>query len=706
MTIVPMSLQVALRAIATRWPALAATSAFQAAGANDADGDVWAAVDLGDVLLAGDVEPLLAWTERVGCEARARQVTPARFSDGMCALAAVICRLAAEALDQAESADLLHSIGAPVQAAALAGYLGADGATPIVRQPPRGGAGDLAGRLEKMEALHRINRAANSSLQLTAMLDQVVEAVADVIRSDTCSVWIYEEDTHDLVLRSARGLNASAIDVERLRLGQAITGEVARTRKPIAACNAPTHPAYEYVAALGEGCYRSQVSVPIVRYSADRLVGVMTLKTLKSHEFTNDEIRFLTTVTHELAIAIENAQLYQLTDARLREKVRELTTLQRVSARMAETLDMGEVLDIIVSNAAELGDARRATIFRLDREQGELVTLVSRGEEGDLPADEATVEREVMYEVVFRANLPTPSQGPSLVGLTSAQRPVGRDFSIYGLPLRSLRGVLGGICLHYRDAGGPTDEQYQLLEAFANAATIAIENAQLYADAQRNLVISGTLLQEMHHRVRNNLGQTAALLKMQQRRIAEPSAAAALGQSVARIHSIAAIHDLLSRNVVGVTTASDVAKRVADEAVSLLPSGGHYRLHVEGGGPEISGEQATSLAVVITEVLSNALRHGFLGRDDGDIWVRSWVEGPSVVMQIEDNGRGLPPGFAPERERGLGLSLVRTLAQKDLGGRLEMSNRPQGGARSTITFPYRPRPQHGGQSQGALVDSP
>jgi two-component sensor histidine kinase/putative methionine-R-sulfoxide reductase with GAF domain len=543
-----------------------------------------------------------------------------------------------------------------------------------------------------MEALSRINRAANASLHLTATLDLVVEAVADVIGSDTCSVWLYYEETNDLVLRAARGLKAEAIGRVRLGLGEAITGEVARTRRSIAARDAPAHPAYRFIAALGEERYRSQVSVPILRYSVDRLVGVLTLKTIEPHDFTDDEIRFLRTVASELAIAIENAQLYQQTDTRLREKVRELATLQRVSARMAETLDLGEVLQIIVTNAVELGRARRATIIRVDRETGTLEQAATYSEDATVPDDQTAVEREVIREVLERNSPIRSSQLDGLVGLTSAQRPRDSEgFSIFGMPLRSIRGVLGGICLAYAGDGGPTDEQYPLLVAFANSAAIAIENAQLYADAQRNLVVSSTLLQEMHHRVRNNLQQTAGLLRMQMRRVTEPSAVAALRQSVSRIQSIAAIHDLLSRNNLGITTADDVAKRVVDEATTSLAPPGHFRYHVAGTGPEISARQATLLAVVITEMLSNALRHGFRDRDEGDIWITSRIEGQQVVIIIDDNGQGLPADFSPEREVGLGLNIARTLVRSDLEGTLTMATRPEGGARVVISFPYRPR---------------
>jgi two-component sensor histidine kinase len=683
MAVSQVGLQETVRAIAERWSEPAATVL---GGAAPEAGWLrrWLPM-VQAALQAGEADDLLTAMRGLGRQARRDGVTPEATAGAVAALTGAIVRLAAQAGVGAEG-ELWMLTGAAVQAAALGAY------TEPTTAPPASAAGDLAGRLARMEAIHRINRAANSSLQLTAMLDLVVEAVADVIGSDTCSIWTYHEESDELVLRAARGLNPEAIGRVRLRMGQAITGEAARSRQPIAARDARAHPAYQYIALLGEEKYQSQVSVPILRYSVDRLVGVVTLKTIEPRTWDNDDLRFLRTVAGELAIAIENAQLYQQTDARLREKVRELATLQRVSARMAETLDLGGVLEIIAYNAAELGRAERVDIIRVDRETGEpeLVASYSR-QEGELSERRVQAVRDLIREVVSKVSSTQVEPG-GLVALTSAQRPIepGDRFSIFGMPLRTMRGVLGGICLHYSEDGGPSDDLYNLLSSFANAAAIAIENAQLYAEAQRNLTVKSALLQEMHHRVRNNLQTVAGLLRMQMRRSKEQNHA--LQESVSRIQSIAAVHDLLSREDIGVATLDDVAKRVVDEAsASLTPPGSRIRFHVDGHQLEVSSRQATVLALLINEMVSNAFRHGLRGRREGDIWISGRVEGGQVVVTVEDNGHGLPEDFSLERETGLGFQIIRTLVGTDLGGDVQMQQRSEGGTQVMIQFPYRPR---------------
>jgi two-component sensor histidine kinase len=178
---------------------------------------------------------------------------------------------------------------------------------------------------------------------------------------------------------------------------------------------------------------------------------------------------------------------------------------------------------------------------------------------------------------------------------------------------------------------------------------------------------------------------------MQMRRLKEPNWA--LQDSFSRIQSMAAIHELLSKEDVGVTTVHEIAKLMAKEAdASLTPPGCRYRFHVTGQPIEISSRQATLLAMVINEIVVNAVRHGLQGRSEGDLEIGAQLEAGRVMVTVEDNGAGLPADFQLERGTGLGLSIVRTLVGTDLGGTLEMTTRPAGGTRVVIRFPYQPRP--------------
>jgi two-component sensor histidine kinase len=116
----------------------------------------------------------------------------------------------------------------------------------------------------------------------------------------------------------------------------------------------------------------------------------------------------------------------------------------------------------------------------------------------------------------------------------------------------------------------------------------------------------------------------------------------------------------------------------------------HIRFKVEGDPGDLPAEVATPLAVVLTELLQNAVEHGFpdngSGRvREGSILVRVAREGDEAVVDVVDDGVGLPPGFSPETASGLGLSIVRTLVQSELAGKITMKN--EGGTRVHLRVP-------------------
>ena len=117
-------------------------------------------------------------------------------------------------------------------------------------------------------------------------------------------------------LRAAVGLNPAAVGETRMRLGAGITGQAARNRQVIATANAPEHPDYLYDPHLGEEPYQSHVSVPLLLGPERRLIGVLNCHKRESQLLRPDEEDFLRTVAGELAIAIENAQLYGLAGRR------------------------------------------------------------------------------------------------------------------------------------------------------------------------------------------------------------------------------------------------------------------------------------------------------------------------------------------------------------------------------------------------------
>ncbi len=122
--------------------------------------------------------------------------------------------------------------------------------------------------------------------------------------------------------------------------------------------------------------------------SGDQLQGVISVQAKGPRAFADEEVSFLEVVAGELAFTMANAQRYQETDERLRQKVRELNTLQRVTAAIAATLDLGTVLNLIAEQAVQLSSSDRADIFECD-EDGQTIKLLPHGEDSGTSASAA-----------------------------------------------------------------------------------------------------------------------------------------------------------------------------------------------------------------------------------------------------------------------------------------------------------------------------
>ena len=571
----------------------------------------------------------------------------------------------------------------------------------------------LRERVSELTALHRINSAANSSLNLGDMLNETAQAVVAVTGADMCSIFLYESDWDQLVLTATTGLNQDAVGKVRLQLGEGITGWAAFVGKPVAVKDAWSDPRFKYVPELEEERAVSMLAVPVVLFTKEKLLGVITVHTYAERDFTENGIRFLETVAGEIAIAIENARLYEQTDARLQQKVAELSTLQGVSAHIAATLNLQEVLTQIAYQAARLVHADAAAIYEMhsDARVLELVAQydlqdpnhsiyrVKPGMNTALSIEQSSIAQAI------RRGIPVPLAPNSDAELDLPFAADGYK-SMFCVPLVAPRNIMGGICLYNKEERSFSEEQVRLLDAFAHEAAIALENSRLYDAALRGLRIKSAMLQEMNHRVRNNLQTVAGLLSMQLRRMRSNSeAAVAVRESISRVQSMAAVHDLMTSDDVESISLHELARKVTEAAISTLSKPGFDLKLVIAPETEqirVGSHEATLLALLFNELASNTILHGFAGREKGSIKIRGWMEqngithedapenreaSARVYVQMSDDGVGLPEGFDPQKDAHLGLNIVYTLVISDLRGDFKLEHGAKGiGTAATISF--------------------
>jgi two-component sensor histidine kinase len=204
----------------------------------------------------------------------------------------------------------------------------------------------------------------------------------------------------------------------------------------------------------------------------------------------------------------------------------------------------------------------------------------------------------------------------------------------------------------------------------------------------RELVTKDATIREIHHRVKNNLQTVAALLRLQARRMDGGAAKDALDEAVRRVGSIAIVHETLSQAVEENVDFDAVADRLAGLVTDVGSLGARLRIRRDGSFGVLSSEVATALAMVLTELLQNAVEHGYPDPvGDGQVVVAVRREPGRLAFDVVDDGRGLPPE-RPDRAATLGLSIVGTLVESELGGQLELGPAPGGrGTRARIEIP-------------------
>ncbi|MDI7276001.1 MAG: histidine kinase N-terminal domain-containing protein [Anaerolineae bacterium] len=219
---------------------------------------------------------------------------------------------------------------------------------------------------------------------------------------------------------------------------------------------------------------------------------------------------------------------------------------------------------------------------------------------------------------------------------------------------------------------------------------ITIHDATEALRREQELRIKSAMIQEIHHRVKNNLQTIASLLRLQARRAGDAAVSRILGESVNRILSVAVVHEFLSQNESATISIREVSQRILGQTVAgVLDPGKDISFRLQGGNPYLPTQQATVCALVINELVQNALEHGYDQRDKGLITVTLKDEGERVIVLVEDDGEGLPDGFNVAADGSLGLRIVQTLVEEDLKGRfaLESGTAEGVGVRAVVSFP-------------------
>lgn len=233
-----------------------------------------------------------------------------------------------------------------------------------------------------------------------------------------------------------------------------------------------------------------------------------------------------------------------------------------------------------------------------------------------------------------------------------------------------------------------------LVEEVATSLALAIRHARLDEQARQDAQTKTMLLQEVNHRVKNNLASIIGLLHLEHRRVSSEEISASYQKTMAnlinRVQGLATVHRLLSAAEWSPVPLSDLAYQVIESTAQALAYDRHVFIDVSPSPVQVIPRQANSLALVINELATNTLKHGLVGQQATRVSVSIAVEEQNAVwFEFRDNGPGYPQAILDlatvKASISVGLDLVQTIVRRELRGILTFANNR--GAIINIRFP-------------------
>jgi two-component sensor histidine kinase len=345
-----------------------------------------------------------------------------------------------------------------------------------------------------------------------------------------------------------------------------------------------------------------------------------------------------------------------------------LGALSEVSRNISATPYLEEILQLLVNITAQQFQYRVVAVRLLDEQRGELVLRATQAPAKAYQKKRAIKLGESIAGRAIRENrpviVPDVQEEPDYIGHDLAVEQGLR--SMICAPLMLGDRAIGVMSCYTSEVRAFPPDEVAALETLAKQAAIAIEHAKLQ--------VRTTLLQEVHHRVKNNLQQVASLLRLQMRHGEYKSLEQALSDSLSRILAIAAVHDLLSRedlDHVGLKTLAEAL--IQHQRDSLILPDRTIEFQIRGQDVHLNTTQATQVALILNELIQNAVEHGFLKSRRGEVHVTVEESDREVALWVSNNGDSLPEGFDVAKEGRLGVTIVDSLARA-LGGRFKLTN--------------------------------
>jgi GAF domain-containing protein/HAMP domain-containing protein len=342
----------------------------------------------------------------------------------------------------------------------------------------------VADRTKELAALNKIAAVVSRSLDLQEILNNALDKTLEVTRIDAGGIYLLDEETEVLNIVAQLGFSPQFVnEIDRLKVGEGFSGHVAQSGQPLVVQDISSDPRLTRTVAKEEGLH-SMASVPLS--SKGRVLGTLFAVNYRYREFTDQDVELLTSIGHQIGVAIENAHLFESE----RQRRQEATLLAEVAKLISGTLDLHEVLRLTAECAVDVFDVHCCCIFLYD-EKRETLKLAAQIGGGSQRLTTSTQVQEFTPSERMRRRVLEGLQPLIIEDVPSDPHLSPQHLldlqSALVVPIEVGGRRLGAIQLGTQRARRRrfTADEGELALAMANQAAVAIDNAGYYQAEQR-----------------------------------------------------------------------------------------------------------------------------------------------------------------------------------------------------------------------------
>jgi len=330
---------------------------------------------------------------------------------------------------------------------------------------------------DELKILRTVADITGADLDLRGTLKEVVNLVNEKMKADSVFIYLFDEPKEDLILMASKTPHQRELGKITLKIGEGITGWVARENKPVAISqNAYTDARFKKFDILPEDKYEAFLSVPIVHKG--NIVGVINVQHKKPHEYPANTLDLLGTIAKQVGWVIEHARLNE----EKKVKAAQFDSLVKVSQSITSQGYLDEILNLIVVVTAEMMNSKICSIMLLDDKKGE--ELVIRATQS--LSDEYRKKPNLKVNASILGEVVKTKKPITVADVRQDQKYFYRDLavkehltSMVAVPMVVKNRAIGVICVYTQDPHVFNIEEINVLQMVANQAAVAVENTKL-----------------------------------------------------------------------------------------------------------------------------------------------------------------------------------------------------------------------------------